>query len=297
MRTTTGVPFTLRIFVAGGDPEGLRIVERSNWVGKALMFPRLLLQSIKQRSEFGQAGVYLLLGPREDADGDLLYIGEGDMIKPRLESHYSNKDFWDRAVFFVDTSGQLNKAHVQFLEARLIQLARSAKRIPLENGNVPQEPSLSEFDRADMEVFLQNMLDILPVLGVNAFEQAPQRPVQNPATPTAEPDLFYLRAKGIEARGFESSQGFTVLAGSQAVLTEGGLANYAHWISQERQKMQELGVLVQESSYLRFTQDYSFRAPSTAAAAILARGASGPREWMDSQGRTMKELRELALQR
>ena len=26
--------FTLRIFVADGDPDGLRIVERSNWVGK-----------------------------------------------------------------------------------------------------------------------------------------------------------------------------------------------------------------------------------------------------------------------
>lgn len=33
-------PFTLRIFVADGDPDGLRLVERSNWIGKAVMFPR-----------------------------------------------------------------------------------------------------------------------------------------------------------------------------------------------------------------------------------------------------------------
>lgn len=26
-------PFSLRIFVADGDPDGLRIVERSNWSG------------------------------------------------------------------------------------------------------------------------------------------------------------------------------------------------------------------------------------------------------------------------
>lgn len=31
-------PFALRIVVADGDPEGLRVVERFNWVGKALVF-------------------------------------------------------------------------------------------------------------------------------------------------------------------------------------------------------------------------------------------------------------------
>ena len=35
-------PFTLRIFVADGDPDGLRVVERSNWIGNALIFPRAL---------------------------------------------------------------------------------------------------------------------------------------------------------------------------------------------------------------------------------------------------------------
>jgi hypothetical protein len=33
-------PFSLRIFVADGDPDGLRIVDKSNWIGKALVFPR-----------------------------------------------------------------------------------------------------------------------------------------------------------------------------------------------------------------------------------------------------------------
>ena len=37
MNTTS---FSLRIFVADGDPDGLRIVDKSNWIGKALVFPR-----------------------------------------------------------------------------------------------------------------------------------------------------------------------------------------------------------------------------------------------------------------
>ena len=40
---------SLRIFVADGDPDGLRLVERSNWIGKALMFPRALLSPVPPR--------------------------------------------------------------------------------------------------------------------------------------------------------------------------------------------------------------------------------------------------------
>jgi hypothetical protein len=135
-------PFSLRIFVADGDPDGLRIVEKSNWIGKALVFPRALLPQVKARPELAQTGVYLLLGPRPDGEGELLYVGEGDPILPRLQDHQSKKDFWTRAIGFVAVGGLLNKAHVQFLEARLIALARAAKRVPLDNGNFPGEPTM-----------------------------------------------------------------------------------------------------------------------------------------------------------
>jgi hypothetical protein len=39
-------PFTLHIFVADGDPDGLRVIERSNWIGKALI-PTSLDPSLK----------------------------------------------------------------------------------------------------------------------------------------------------------------------------------------------------------------------------------------------------------
>ena len=35
-------PFSLRIFVVDGDPDGLRIVDRSNWIGNSLVFARAL---------------------------------------------------------------------------------------------------------------------------------------------------------------------------------------------------------------------------------------------------------------
>lgn len=285
MNTT---PFSLRIFVADGDPDGLRIVDKSNWIGKALVFPRALLPQVKARPELAQTGVYLLLGPRPDGEGDMLYVGEGDPIRPRLESHYAQKDFWTRAIgFTTTTAGQLNKAHVQFLESRLIALARAAKRLPLDNANQPAEPSLSEADRADMEVFLGHMLGMLPVLGVHAFEQAPKAPAAK-----AGPVLT-CKGKGIVATGYEASQGFVVRAGSQAVFEAvPSMAQHVRGMYDLRQELISNGVLALQGGLYQFTQDYSFSSPSTAAAVILGRSTNGRVEWKVADGRTLKELQE-----
>lgn len=281
-------PFSLRIFVADGDPDGLRLVERSNWAGKAVVFPRALLPKIKQRAELSQTGVYLLLGPREDGEGEMLYIGEGDPVRPRLESHYAQKDFWNRAVCFVAAPGQLNKAHVQFLEANLIRLAKASKRLPLDNANQPAEPSLSEADCADMQVFLENMLGMLPVLGIHAFEQAA------PLVATVAQIVLTCRGKGVAASGYEATQGFVVRSGSQAVAESvPSMQQHVRGMFDLREELIGNGVLVREGDHYCFAQDYVFSSPSTAAAVVLGRSANGRIEWKDTGGRTLKELQGL----
>jgi hypothetical protein len=280
-------PFSLRIFVADGDPDGLRLVERSNWIGKAVVFPRALLPAIKKRDEFGQTGVYLLLGPREDGEGEKLYIGEGDPVRDRLESHYAKKDFWTKAVFFVAGPGQLNKAHVQFLEARLLQLAKSARRMTLDNGNQPTDPTLSEADRADMQVFLDNMLGMLPVLGIHAFEQA------SAVTALKGNELLTCKGKGVSASGYEATQGFVVKSGSLATgETVPSMQQHVRGMYDLRQELINNGVLQADNGNYRFAQDYPFNSPSTAAAVVLGRSANGRIEWKDGQGKTLKELQE-----
>lgn len=280
-------PFSLRIFVADGDPDGLRIVDKSNWIGKALLFPRALLPQVKARPELAQTGVYLLLGPRPDGEGDMVYVGEGDPILPRLQDHQAKKDFWTRAIgFTTTTAGQLNKAHVQFLESRLIALARAAKRMPLDNANQPAEPSLSEADRADMEVFLGHMLGMLPVLGVHAFEQAPKAPAAK-----AGPVLT-CKGKGVQATGYESSQGFVVRAGSQAAATVTPSFAKLAGPSELRADLIKNGVLTVEGDALKFTQDYVFSAPSAASDIVLGGCTNGRLSWKDASGRTLKEIQQ-----
>lgn len=165
-------PFTIRIFVPDGDPEGLRIIDRMNWTGLGIVFPRTDWPKIKQRSEFAKPGVYILVGYVSDDDLPTLYIGQGDVVRARLESHVQNKDFWSKAVVFVSStsSGGLNRAHATWLEHALIHLAIKADRSHLENGTEPQAPQLSEAEKADTQAFLREMLQILPLVGLNAFE-------------------------------------------------------------------------------------------------------------------------------
>ena len=153
-------------------------------------------------------GVYALIGRPNPDDPPEVYVGEGDLISDRLISHYKNEDFWTTVVFFISKDENLNKAHVQYLEARLVAFAREAKRCFLRNKTLPQAPSLSELDTAEMDGFLEQMLIIFSVLGVDVFEK--------PAEIADAMEMLYLEAKGFKARGYESDSGFVVKAGSKS---------------------------------------------------------------------------------
>jgi hypothetical protein len=284
-------PFSLRIFVADGDPDGLRVVERSNWIGKALIFPRAVFPEVRHRSEFQQTGVYILLGPRTEGDGETMYIGEADPVRPRLDEHHAKKDFWTRAVFFIAGPGQLNKAHVQYLECKLLHRARAAKRLPLENAKNESEPTLSEADRADMDVFLDNILGMLPVLGIHAFEQSPLKPTKG-QTP-----VLSCHGRGVTASGRDTPQGFVVQSGSLAAKDEvPSLKEHFPSVSELRADLVKSGVLVPAGDGFRFAQDYAFSSPSLASAVVLGRSSNGRTDWKDASGRTLKELQEAVAQ-
>lgn len=97
-----------------------------------------------------------------------IYIGQSDVVRNRIEQHIRNKDFWDKAVIFV--SQNMNAAHTRWLEYSLIKRAAEANRSILENGNNPQESSISESEKADMKVFLKEIYQTFPLVGMNVFE-------------------------------------------------------------------------------------------------------------------------------
>lgn len=276
--------FSVRVFLPGGDPDGIKVVEKSNWTGCGLVMPRALFSEGKARPELERAGVYILVGQAEASPLPLVYVGEGDPVRPRLEQHAKQKDFWTHAVVFTSKDQNLNKAHVQRLEARLVELARISKRCIMDNGNIPQAPSLSEADTAEVEGFLDDILLCLPILGYGFFENTPALMPKTIA--------LFLKAKGIEARGFDSTKGFVVRAGSKAVKEDKEAPSIHGYLKETRAELIRQGVFIDRGTVYELAQDYTFSSPSTASGVLLGRSSNGRVEWLTADGRTLKSIQD-----
>jgi len=277
-------PTSIRLFLVDGTPEGIRIVEKSNWTGRAVVASRSQLAEALARDELSRPGVYVLTGPG-DGGASRLYIGEADVLRDRIKQHASRKDFWTRFVAFTSTGENLNAGHVRYLEARLIALAKTANQWELDNGNVPSKPPLSEADRADAEWFLAEMLVIYPILGIDAFEAASaEEAVLEPS------EQFVLSERGAEAKGRETPDGFVVLAGSLARATE--TPSIHHYMRDLRRQLRDRGVLVEQDKHLAFAQDFRFASPSTAAGVLVGGTSNGRRAWKNAAGVSLKKIQD-----
>jgi hypothetical protein len=271
---------SIHLYLVEDDPEGFRWVEKSNWTGQGLICPRSRFAAAKKREQFGRPGVYLLTGPNESGDGTRLYVGEADDLRTRIDQHVVSKDFWTLVIAFVSKDDNLNKADVRYLESRLCQIAKEAGRAVLDNGNVPAEPKLSEPDQAELEVFLDEVLTILPLLGVDAFRLGQ-------AKPTAVSDQFIISHENGKAIGASDGDGFAVFKDSRA--RKNSVPSIPQTYSLLRAKLLQQGVLVDDTDSLRFAKTYVFNSPSAAAAVVLGRSANGLTEWKTPSNRTLKQ--------
>lgn len=228
---------SIRVVLADGTPEGLRVVEKSNWTGRALMTSRAQYPEVRKREEFERPGVYLLRGPAGgEGFNSRIYIGEADVARSRIDSHVRGKDFWTSLILFTSKDENLNKAHVKYLESRLLAIAQKAKRAEIDNGNAPQPPALSEADIADAESFLEDMLVIYPVLGVTAFDTLEE---QIEGVPRLQ-----LSGKDSRGEGGDTAEGFVVYKG--ATVRASVVKAIPAFVVSLREKLKEEGVLVHD---------------------------------------------------
>ena len=175
-------PYTIRLFVPDGDPSTLKIIDKMNWTGIGLEISRGAWNNYRSRKELEQAGIYILFGYQEGDDLPTIYIGQGDGVKSRIDAHEKNKTFWDKVLVFVSSNGGLNRAHITWLEWALIQQGINAGRCKLDNSATPNEPALTESEKADTKEFLNEILSILPLVEVKVFEKSKKIRVEIPVT-------------------------------------------------------------------------------------------------------------------
>ncbi len=284
---------SLELYYIDGRPDGMVTAELFNWTGHVLLFPRTQLSGALARAEASYAGIYLLLG---DQNGEpFAYIGEGEDIGARIRQHDVKKEWWTSAVLVTASANKLNKAHVRYLEARLISHAKTIGHTPLDNLTAPVLPSLSEADIAKMEAFLENLLIVLPAVRVDMFIQRARtgRPTASSAlarTITAPQQTgtggtrFVLESRkhGLRASALLTDGEFVVEAGSLSRFEWTGLDH--HTYASLYAELRRSGVLTEDGAHCVFAQDYAFRSPSAAAAAVNGRASNGQIDWRTADG-------------
>jgi hypothetical protein len=278
---------TIKLFLPRGDAKSLRTAEISNWTGKAIAAPRTELDELLAREELDKAGVYILIGNDPQTNAPRAYIGEAEVIRERLKQHKA-KEFWVSAIVFISKDENLTKAHVRYLENRLLAEAAQINRFTLEQ-NQAGGSRLPESDREDMEVFLARIRQLLPVLGSDILTPIAQLAAKSPPG-----GVLYCRIKGAEGRGHRTASGFVIFKGSTAVLEERPSAENYPYVTAQRKQIIAEGVLTEKAGFLVFTRDAEFSSPSAAAAVIHGGSANGLIAWRTEGGKSLKQLDEQA---
>lgn len=275
---------TIKLFLPFGNAQGIRTAEISNWSGKAVAAPRSELKHFMARDELKNPGVYFLIGDDEESGVPLLYIGEAESVTYRLKQHLS-KEFWNSVIAVFSKDENLTKAHVRYLEGRLIEIAQDVGKCKLVNGKGGGS-KLPESDLHDMEVFLSRVAQLLPVLGCNFLT-----PTIVAASTIDLHNALYCARKGAKATGVRSANGFTVFKGSSAV-KDFQKATYSSgkWIIRLRDRLCQAGSLVLQGDFYVFAQDVEFSSPSAAAAIVTGGSAQGPAVWRNADGKSLKDI-------
>lgn len=295
------------------------MAEIMNWIGKIVVVPRAQLVDLARIDEVTRTGVYILAGDNPDNPSQgMVYIGESDNVWKRLTGHNKDpdKEFWERTVIIISKDENLTKAHVRYLESRLIQLAVQTKRARVANNTNPDVPSLPQADTADMEYFLQQVQILLPVTGFSfampvpttvmalqknrtvaqvpavaqpiAFAKIEDRGLSGKTSP-----VFHLTYGGVDAYGQESEGEFVVLKGSTARKRD--TPSLTETYTQIRTQLQRDGRLTDsdQSEFWVFTDNVPFDSPSAAACVAIGTRVSGRVQWkMEETGQTYADWQE-----
>ena len=279
---------TVKIFLAQGSPTSVRTAELSNWTGNAVAGPRSQIEEILKREEANNPGVYFLTGVNPETGRDKVYIGEAEVIRKRIKGH-TEKDFWKTIVFFVSKDENLTKAHIKYLEGKLIETAKSVGRFELENAQ-SSGSHLPESDAADMDIFLFRMEQLLPILGQEFLKPVVKQEV------IKKSDLLFCEIKNLKATGRQTDNGLVVLKDSEAVLEERPSTQKYQYAANLRKTLLNENILEKRDDRLVIISDYEFSSPSAAAAVIHGGQANGLTSWKDSKGISLKQKEEKDIQ-
>lgn len=284
-------PKNINYYLMDGTPSGRIKCTLSNWTGVAYRIPRTELERCKERKDLAQSGVYFLFGTSEDTGESVVYVGQagirknGEGILNRLQEHKRNpdKDYWTEAVVFTTRDNSFGATEIGWLENRFCNLATSAKRFVVKNGNDPNLGNVTEEKESELEEFVNYAKIVMGVLGYKLFESIMTTASANGSVSEAVPVILELKQGSAEAYGCRTSEGFVLLKGSKIK------PNVAKSCPKPAKKLREqYSLKISDTSIL--LEDISLKSPNQAAGFVTGTSINALEAWKTSDGRTLKEL-------
>ena len=278
----------------------LKMVELTNWDGVAYIGKRKHIPLLQKIEQLNNPAIYFLLGQDNETDEKVLYIGETENAANRFQSHIhdKDKDWFEDFIVFTSKYGDLNKAHVRYLEAEFIELAQNnLTTIKLDNGcnsKNKKEEKIKSFDLAKAEGFKEKILFILNHLNLIDFLNTGET-YHEISSNNLSSEIFRMNLKKInkdkEAHLAIVDNGYKLLKGSctekEIVPSFVGMSAY-----KKREELIQKGLLQDNGSYYVTTEDIYFKSPSGASDIVAGSSTNGRVVWKLANGTTLNDYEQ-----
>lgn len=214
----------------------------------------------------------------------------------RLTQHIPEKDgyIWDNAVVFIASEiGVLDKARVKYLENRFYNIIKDASSYRLLNRNEPTKSTITKYSEDAMEVVIDNIKLIIPVLGYTPFKNR----IFEGEFSSENEEIFYIKNTELYAEcrfnpekylfNLANPQSkfmpFTLLKGSR--ISNKINSSLTKKLKQQRQECTDSNVI--KDGILQ--KDLDFKSASYVAGFVLGRSSNGKIELKTNDGQTFKD--------
>lgn len=266
---------TLTIQLIDAQPDRIRICRVEGESLVTIIIPREDLAEAKTLPSIPQRGIYYLLD-EDHGNVSRVYAGQTTQGITRLEAHKARKEFWNKAVMFLDDDQNISKDALDVLEAKAIDYVRTHGSYETDNSATPK-PYIDPYKEEAVERLRERILFRMTALGYD-LDRIDQGPVGASA-------VFHTKKNGIRGSGrYDRATGrFTVLAGSKVNLSKPVLKNVS--VAALRREMFE-GI----AGIADLTEDLEFPTPSAAAVFVLGGSQNGWTEWVNNDGETLNQV-------
>lgn len=286
----------INLFLLDGTASGRIKCTLSNWTGLVYKIPRTDLDLCSSIPAFNQSGVYFLFGTDDTTGEQYVYVGQasnrknGEGILSRLREHKRNpeKDYWTEVIIFTTSANTMGPTEISYLENKFCEIASTAERYIVKNGNSPSLGNVSEEKESELNEFIDYAKIVMGALGHKVFEPISNRPMVPPAgAPESSLDLnsslLYFSNSKSNATGYRTQEGFVVSKGSK--ISNALVPSCPDIIKRLRK---EHAAKINSDGILQ--SDLLLTSPSTAAGFVSGSSQNGNVVWRTKDGKALKEV-------